>query len=73
MRVKCLTKDHNTVPRPGLEPRLLDPESRVWLHKILERDFLQPLPVLWEIGWGFRAYKDKLEQNVLKSTGKTIR
>ena len=27
MRVKCLTLEHNTVPRPGLEPRPPDPES----------------------------------------------
>ena len=27
MRVKCLTQEHNAVPRPGLEPRLFDPES----------------------------------------------
>ena len=27
MRVKCLAKEHNTVPRPGLEPGSLEPES----------------------------------------------
>ena len=27
MRVKYLAQEHNTVPRPGLEPGLLDPES----------------------------------------------
>lgn len=29
LRVKCLPQDHNTMtPRPGLEPRPLDPEAR---------------------------------------------
>ena len=28
MIVKCLTQEHNAVPRPGLEPGLLDLESR---------------------------------------------
>ena len=28
MRVKCLAQEHNAVPRPGLEPGPLDPESR---------------------------------------------
>ena len=27
VRVKCLAQEHNTVPRPELEPRPLDPES----------------------------------------------
>ena len=27
MRVKCLAQEHKAVPRPGLEPRPLDPES----------------------------------------------
>ena len=27
VRVKCLAQEHNTVPRPGLEPRPLDPKS----------------------------------------------
>ena len=27
MRVKCHAQEHNTMTRPGLEPRLLDPES----------------------------------------------
>ena len=27
VRVKCLAQEHNTVPRPRLEPRPLDPES----------------------------------------------
>ena len=44
MRVKCLAQEHNRVPRPGIEPGLLDQEfraltirpPRVWgKHKIL--------------------------------------
>ena len=27
MGVKCLAQEHNTVPRPGLKPGPLDPES----------------------------------------------
>ena len=27
MRVKCLSQEHNTMTRPGLEPGPLDPES----------------------------------------------
>ena len=27
MGVKCLAQEHNTVPRPGLEPGPFDPES----------------------------------------------
>ena len=27
MRIKRLAQEHNTVPQPGLEPRLFDPES----------------------------------------------
>ena len=27
MKVKCLAQEHNTVPRPGLEPGPFDPES----------------------------------------------
>ena len=27
MGVKCLAQEHNTVPRPGLEPGSFDPES----------------------------------------------
>ena len=27
MKLKCLAQEHNTVPRPGLEPGLLNPES----------------------------------------------
>ena len=27
MGVKCLAQEHNTVPRPGLEPGPSDPES----------------------------------------------
>ena len=27
VRVKCLAQEHNAVPRPGLEPGLLNPES----------------------------------------------
>ena len=27
MKVKGLTQEHNTVPRPGLKPRPFDPES----------------------------------------------
>ena len=27
MRVKCFAQEHNSVPRPGLEPGRLDPES----------------------------------------------
>ena len=27
MRVNCLAQEHNTMTRPGLEPRTLDPES----------------------------------------------
>ena len=27
MRVKCLAQEHNTITKPGLEPRTLDPES----------------------------------------------
>ena len=29
MGVKCLAQEHNTVPRPGLEPGPFDPESSV--------------------------------------------
>ena len=28
MGVKCLAQEHNTVPRPGLEPGPFDPESK---------------------------------------------
>ena len=27
VRVKCLSQEHNAVPRPGLKPRPFDPES----------------------------------------------
>ena len=29
LRVKCLAQEHNTMSRPGLEPRQFDPESRL--------------------------------------------
>ena len=32
VRVKCLTKERNAVPWPGLEPRLLDPEVQCTNH-----------------------------------------
>ena len=27
MRIKCLAQEHNTMPRPGLEPGPVEPES----------------------------------------------
>ena len=44
MRVKCLAKEHNAMPRPGLEPRPLDPEtSTPGTHQATT-------PILWTSG-----------------------
>ena len=40
MRVKCLTEEHNTVPRPGLEPRPLDPESSALTRLSIQSFFM---------------------------------
>ena len=37
MRVKCLAQEHNTMNRPGLEPRPLDPESSALTTRPLSR------------------------------------
>ena len=41
MRIKCLAKENKQCPRPGLEPRLLDPDLNADTTKLLHlhRDY----------------------------------
>ena len=46
VRVKCLAQEHNAAPRPGPEPRPLDPQ----LFQISSTLTIRPLCVIYEIG-----------------------